>query len=261
MRWSSPAKLNLTFQIVAKRSDGYHEISSLFQAIDLCDRLTFHRSQQDRLTCSDPTLPTDSTNLVSKALALFRSRYPFDFGVEIYLEKNIPQEAGLGGGSSNAATTLWALNELTGRPASLTELVQLGAVLGSDVSFFFSLGTAHCKGRGEILESASLPTLLSGWIAKPHFGLSTPAVYKEIKIGESSLRTSYFNDLEIPAFCLEPRLALLKVELKKMGFAHVSMTGSGTAFFCLGSFPQPLEGVTFFPFRSLLREPENWYPC
>lgn len=261
MELNSPAKLNLFFQVVAKRSDGYHEISSLFQAIDLFDRLFFHRADRDLLTCSDPSLPCDERNLVFKALTLFRSRYRLDFGVHIHLEKRIPIEAGLGGGSGNAATALWGLNVLAGEPATTPELIQLGAVLGSDVPFFFSLGTAHCAGRGEILETQALSGPLSGWIAKPDFGLSTPRVYKEVKIGENKKTNSrFFNDLELPAFRLEPRLISLKDKLKSMEFDEVVMTGSGTAFFCLGAAaPQPLDGVSFYPFRSITRHPSSWY--
>ncbi len=176
----------------------------------------------------------------------------------IHIEKNIPVEAGLGGGSSNAATTLSALNELAGRPATHSQLLEMGALLGSDVPFFFSSGTAYCTGRGEILEPFTLPEPLSGWIAKPTYGLSTPLVYQHTRIEELPLRDprealrtlSFFNDLEVPAFRLEPRLLTLRDVLRR-SFEQVTMTGSGTAFVCLKGTPAAIDGVRFFPFRSL----------
>ena len=222
------------------------------------DRLFFSWVSHDQITCSDPTIPCDNTNLVAKALTQFRAHFPTK-PIHIHIEKQIPIQAGLGGGSSNAATTLWALNELTGRPATLPQLIEMGAAIGSDVPFFFSTGTAYCTGRGEILEPFALPTTLTGWLAKPTYGLSTPLVYKNTKIEEliprdplTALKSypCFFNDLEIPSFRLEPRLITLRDELQK-SFQNVTMTGSGTAFFCLEGDPRPIEGVTFFPFRSI----------
>ncbi len=268
MIFQSPAKLNLFFKVLQKRPDGYHDIASLFQAIDLCDRLFFSFTDQDELTCSDPQIPCDGSNLVAKALTLFRSQFSCPF-FKIHIEKNIPIQAGFGGGSSNAATTLWALNELMGRPATFTQLKEMGAAIGSDVAFFFSSGTAYCTGRGEILEPFALPTPLKGWLAKPFYGLSTPLVYKNTKIDELSPRDprialknypSFFNDLETPAFRLEPRLIDLRKALQAMGYSQITMTGSGTAFFFFGDkTPSPLEGVTFFPFKSTNRIHDSWY--
>lgn len=254
----SPAKLNLFFRVLRKRPDGYHDIASLFQAIDLSDRLFFSWAEKDTITCTDPSIPCDGSNLVTKALTLFRSRFPIA-PVKIHIEKKIPIQAGLGGGSSNAATTLKGLNDLLGRPASLQQLIEMGTPIGSDVAFFFSSGTAYCTGRGEILEPFELPMPLTGWLAKPAYGLSTPLVYKNTRIEELPLRDprealknypQFYNDLEISSFRLEPRLIALRNALQK-SFNQVTMTGSGTAFFCLGGTPKPLEGVTFLPFRSI----------
>lgn len=257
----SPAKLNLFFRVVSKRPDGYHNIASLFQAVDLCDRLFFSPTPRDLLTCTDPSIPCDTSNLVSKALALFRSRFPIP-PISIHIEKHIPIEAGLGGGSSNAATTLWALNELHGCPASLSELIQMGSQIGSDVAFFFSSGTAYCTGRGEILEPRILPAPLQGWLAKPTYGLSTPLVYRHTRLEELPFRDPsalYYNDLEVPAFQLEPRLIALKQTLIDRGYSNVTMTGSGTAFFFFDDIhPAPLEGVSFYPFRTIQRQ-NSWY--
>ena len=181
-------------------------------------------------------------------------------------------QSGLGGGSGNAATTLWALNELTGRKATLDQLIAMGAELGSDVAFFFSQGTAYCTGRGEFLEPFDLPHPLEGWIAKPPFGLSTPLVYKETRVEElapkdpiASLRSypQFYNDLESAAFRLEPRLLDCRGRLVQMGFKSVTMTGSGTAFFCIGDYPNINDqyglDLQMIPFLSLQRSEDAWY--
>lgn len=231
------------------------------------DRLFFSLSTQDELTCSDPTIPCDASNLVSKALAQLRTHTHVP-PVKIHIEKHIPIQAGLGGGSSNAATALWALNELIGSPLTQDQLIEIGSSIGSDVPFFFSSGTAYCTGRGEILKPYSLPEPLIGYIAKPLYGLSTPLVYKNTILQELSPRNpeealksypQFFNDLEIPSFRLEPRLVFLRNELGK-SFREVVMTGSGTAFFCLKGAPAPIDGVTFVPFRSVCRSDLcSWY--
>ena len=231
------------------------------------DRLFFSLSSQDELTCSDPSIPCDSSNLVAKALAQLRTRTDVP-PVKIHIEKHIPIQAGLGGGSSNAATALWGLNELVGSPLTQDQLIEIGATIGSDVPFFFSSGTAYCTGRGEILEPFFLPEPQIGYIAKPAYGLSTPLVYKNTNVQELSPRNpeealksypQFFNDLEIPSFRLEPRLGSLRNELRK-NFGEVVMTGSGTAFFCLKGVPAPIDGVTFVPFRSIRRKDAcSWY--
>jgi 4-diphosphocytidyl-2-C-methyl-D-erythritol kinase len=272
MLFFSPAKINLFFRVLRKRSDGYHEIASLFQAIDLFDLIYFSKNDLDLLTCSDPTLSCGSDNLIVKALHLFRRNFPFSFSVKIHLEKRIPIQSGLGGGSGNAATTLWALNELTGRPATLEQLISMGAELGSDVPFFLSKGTAYCTGRGEYLEPFNLPHPLEGWVAKPPFGLSTPLVYKETCVEELSSKDprasligypQFYNDLETASFRLEPRLLDYRTRLEQMGFELVTMTGSGTAFFCIGGYPninfQGDPDLQMIPFRSIQRSEEAWY--
>lgn len=248
----SPAKLNLNFQVLYKREDGYHEIASLYQAIDLFDRLFFSLSARDELTCSGIQIPTDHSNLIVQALTLFRTVCTVP-PLKIHIEKKIPTQAGLGGGSSNAATTLFAINELLNQPLSKKQLIELASQIGSDVSFFFSSGTALCTGRGEIFEDQVLSAPLKGYLAKPHFGLCTKTVYQSVKITQPHQRGEFFNDLEAAAFTVEPQLAKIKRTLLSM-FKQVVMTGSGSAFFCLEGAPKPMEGVTFIPFRSI-----NWY--
>lgn len=242
----SPAKINLFLRIVRRREDGYHELASLFQAISLFDTLHFRLSEKDSLTCSDPTLPTDQSNLIAKALASFRYHTNLHHPVSIHVEKRIPQQAGLGGGSSNAATTLWGMNQLLNQPISEAQLIQWGGEIGSDVPFFLSEGTAYCTGRGEILRSLLPLPKQRVVIVKPPQGLSTPLVFKNLILSELSARDPevildnflkgdpiYFNDLELPSFRLLPFLAKLKIQLQEDGFSTVLMSGSGSSFFCL----------------------------
>lgn len=269
----SPAKLNLFFRVLRRREDGFHEIASRYQAISLGDLLHFERAEHDQLTCDDPTLSCGEDNLINKALKLFRKRVPHFFPVRIHLTKNIPMQSGLGGGSSNAATTLWALNELTGSPLSIQDLIELGAEFGSDISFFFSSGASQCRGRGEILEECSRYHPAPFWVAKPNYSLSTPEVYKNLDASSlpqrdaqeafasfSSGNPQYYNDLEQSAFRLRPELNTFRKQLEDLGFTKVVMTGSGTAFFCFGQVERPvLEETSFFPVNFVFRKDGSWY--
>lgn len=243
----SPAKVNLFLNIVGKRPDGYHAIATLIQAIDLCDQLIITPSSVDRLTCSDLSLPMDPTNLVFRALDLFRTRTGHQGKYAIHLDKRIPMQAGLGGGSSNAATVLWGVNKLSGLDMTDAQLAQWGAEIGSDIPFFFSSGTAYCTGRGEVIRD--LPCRSPGklHLIKPLEGLATVAVYKALDLckcsksdPEQSLdcylngSLELHNDLEEPAFRQMPSLLQLKQQLMQQGFSDVLMSGSGTALFCLG---------------------------
>lgn len=273
MKLASPAKINLFLRILKRRSDGYHELASLFQAIDLCDTLHFSLSCNDKLTCTHPLIPTDNTNLVLKAVELFRCKTNLDFGVTIHLEKVIPIQAGLGGGSSNAATTLWALNELCNRPATIEQLMQWSGEIGSDITFFLSQGTAYCSGRGEILKQLPPLQKKSLLIVKPQEGLSTPEVYRKLDASslkqrdpEAVLASFYagqfncFNDLEIPAFAIMPELACLRTKLMSSGFSEVLMSGSGSAFFCLGEGKvSEAADQQHFPSSFINRSPDSWY--
>ncbi len=238
----SPAKINLFLRILGKRPDGYHELASLFQTINLGDTLTFTFSSTDQLTCTDPTLPCDGSNLVLKAVDLFRRKSGLRFSIQIDLDKKIPTQAGLGGGSSNAATTLWALNALHNFPYTDLELQSWSSEIGSDIPFFFSHGTAYCTGRGEIVRDLPPLPLMPFSLIKPALGLSTPAIYKELKLEEcyaedpEQLLASfyagnpkYINDLEKPAFRLYSELQTIKIK------ENAFMTGSGSALIAMGS--------------------------
>lgn len=274
LRLFSPAKINLFLRIVSKRSDGYHNLSSIFQTVSLGDTLTIELHDQDELTCTDSSLPTDGSNLILKATELFRHKTGLKQGFKIHLIKRIPTQAGLGGGSSNAATTLWACNQLVNTSVPLITLKQWGAEIGSDVPFFFSQGTAYCTGRGESVYHLPALGLRSLLIIKPLGGLSTPEVYRRLNFGQAlsekivqrdldaflSGSLSYFNDLEKPAFEIKPELQQLKVLLLKNGFEAVLMSGSGSSFFCLGKGQVPqLADLSIFPVQYVNRSLLNWY--
>ncbi len=269
----SPSKINLFLRVLGKRSDGYHELATLMQTIDLADTLQMSKSSHDRLSCSDPHLPMDSSNLVHKALTLFRKKTGVTDHFEIHLDKHVPMAGGLGGGSGNAATTLWGLNELCGKTASLEQLIEWSGELGSDVTIFLSSGTAYCTGRGEKIRSLKPLAPQKLWIVKPEEGLSTPQVFRHLNLTALEPRDPekclnqflqgkpvYFNDLEAAAFALSPILALLKQQCQNQGFSTVLMSGSGTSFYLMGD-KTPVLAPEFLVYRAafIQRQDGAWY--
>ncbi|CRX38401.1 4-(cytidine 5'-diphospho)-2-C-methyl-D-erythritol kinase [Estrella lausannensis] len=270
---ASPAKVNLFLRVLGKRTDGYHELVSLFQTISLKDIITIEKAEQDQLSCSDPSVPTDQTNTVAKALAAFRKRSHDSTSFRIHLTKQIPHGAGLGGGSSNAATVLFGVNALSSAPLSGQDLLQAALEVGSDVPFFLSTGTALCKGRGEIIEEMTPLNEEPLHIVMPSFTLSTPRVYNLFQAAKCRERSypqkgsdieaeNYpcFNDLEGPAFEIAPLLRDYKSFFLSQGYDRVFMTGSGSALVVMGS-KEPLlpPGCRHFPARFISRAPATWY--
>lgn len=200
------------------------------------------------------------------------------------LKKTVPHGAGLGGGSGNAATALWAANELSGRPASNSDLLEWSGEIGSDISVFFSEGAAYCTGRGEIVENIEPPVDLDTpmLLVKPPIGLSTPQIFKALDLDRrsttdplellSGMQTSgsiaqsmCVNDLEQPAFDTLPELLALKQKLLDTGaYQSVFMTGSGSTIVCVGSDEVPRfvsddESLFYSPTRLITREKGGWY--
>lgn len=279
--------------MVRKREDGYHDLASLFHVIDLGDDMAFsllpQGSTSDTLKCSDPTIPSDSSNLVIKALDLFRRKTGVNSFFSIDLVKKVPHGAGLGGGSGNAATTLWAANELTGRPATNEQLLSWSGDIGSDISVFFSTGAAYCTGRGEIVEDVPPPLPLETpmLLVKPPVGLATPKIFKSLDLSKRSTedplklleglgkskvmpQSLAVNDLEQPAFDNLPELLALKQRLQKdspgSGFSAVFMTGSGSTLVCMGGESKPAfldekaySDLFVSPARLIVRKPGSWY--
>jgi 4-diphosphocytidyl-2-C-methyl-D-erythritol kinase len=274
----SPAKLNLFLRILGKRADGYHELASLFQAVSLGDTLAVaidSSAAGDTLTAEGRPIAVDSSNLILRALAVFRKYSPNTPYLRIHLTKNIPLEAGLGGGSSNAATALWAVNQLTDNRYSSEQLKEWGKELGADVPFFFSSGTAYCTGRGDqITAQAPLQQKKPVCLVIPPYGLSTPAVYGAYRsdvvpqrelpgLFEASYtdqQPSYFNDLQQAANTVNPMQDVIQRQLATAGFEVVVMTGSGSAFFCIGNGAVSLPpGYELLPVNYLSRTEDGWY--
>ena len=268
----SPAKINLFLRVLGKRPDGYHELASLFQAVDLCDTLECSLAQEDKLTCISSNIPLDSTNLILKAANLYRRKTGLTCGLRVHLDKKIPVQGGLGGGSSNAATALWALNTLNNNLVQTKDLIAWSAEIGSDISFFFSTGTAYCTGKGEQVQNQPPLVDKQFWIIKPPHGTSTPQVYKclDLKtlhyrdplIALESFQTTdphYFNDLEEAAYNVMPNLRDIKNELQAGGFQAV-LSGSGSSFFCVGEGKvPPLEGCESIQVKTVKRKLNSWY--
>jgi len=257
----SPCKVNLLLNILGKRPDGFHELESVFHPVKLCDRLSFSRGGVEiQLTCSDPTLPVDSTNLVHRAAGAFLSAAKVKDGVRLHLTKHIPMAAGLGGGSGNAAITLLGLNELFGSPLTLNQLHQLAATLGSDVNFFLQSKPALATGRGEAVESLEEFSATQGasfFLVHPGFGISTPWAYQNLARFPSALNgtpgrarklisllqagdlaaagAEFYNSLEAPALEKYPVLALYQEFFREQGAAATLMSGSGSTTFALFS--------------------------
>ncbi len=234
-----------------RRADGFHSIESLMLKIDLCDRLEFWANESDiLLTCEHSGIPTDERNLVVKAALLLKEYSSTKFGTQIRLSKSIPHEAGLGGGSSDAATTLLALNELWRLNYPLETLQDIAARIGSDVAFFLYGPAAWCTGRGEIVSPEVVGSTMDFVVVKPPIGLSTREVYQAVQVSDqqfdsslarSALRTgdsvslgrALFNRLQPPAFEVAPSVESLYSELSAYRPLGCQLSGSGSALFAL----------------------------
>jgi 4-diphosphocytidyl-2-C-methyl-D-erythritol kinase len=250
------AKINWTLDILGKRPDGYHELRTLLQTVSVADELTFDLAGRGiEIHCDHPEVPCDETNLVSRAAKLLAEFAGVDKGVRIEIEKRLPVAAGVGGGSSNAAVTLIALQRLWGIPLAPRDLFRLGAKLGADVPFFFLGGTCLGAGRGdEIYPLADINEefLL---LVNPGIALSTREVYAHLPHELTnpgpiikmplSLEAAYAatvrpsapipigNDLEDPVFARVPLLTEIKQRLKQAGARGVLMSGSGSTIFAI----------------------------
>jgi 4-diphosphocytidyl-2-C-methyl-D-erythritol kinase len=258
------AKLNLFLYVLSKRQDGYHELYSLMTLIDLCDELyPDFNAREISVTCTHPEVPSDESNLAFKAARLFydslKTQVPGKKAVSIHINKKIPIGGGLGGGSSNAASVLMALNKYHQCPCSQEELMRLGLCLGADVPFFIFGRSAIARGIGEQL--TKVPPLYPYYIVlcDPGVTASTAHVYKNLNFNltsqekyniyakfdklirkwEQACKTDIsallHNDLEEPAFKLYPEINRTKKEMELLLHKKVHMTGSGSSLFALYS--------------------------
>jgi 4-diphosphocytidyl-2-C-methyl-D-erythritol kinase len=240
MKLSAPAKINLSLEVRGKRADGFHEIESLMVPITLADTLAIEPGGTGiAFTCSDPGLPADDTNLVVRAAKLFFQRMKIEPGVKIDLEKKIPHGAGLGGGSSDAATTLIALDRIFNTRLGREALAGMAAEIGSDIPFFVYESAAVCRGRGEIVTPVAFPHRLPLLLLKPEFGVPTPWAYQRWRDALELPGVPYtaqpfpwgklVNDLERPVFEKYLFLAALKRWLlEQPEVAGALMSGSGS---------------------------------
>ncbi len=241
----APAKLNLSLRVLGKRDDGFHEIdTTMVKLPGLADQLVFLEAAEFSFHCDDSSLPCDDSNLVVKAVRAYESAtgIPCKFGIS--LKKIIPHGAGLGGGSSDAATTLLALDSLNGGKAGPARLHEIASALGSDIPFFLTPGAARCTGRGEIIESAPSPPELSVLLLKPSFSVPTPDSYRRWSESREIPGVTYspqeisgislVNDLERPVFGKHRFLAELKQWLlDRREISAALLCGSGSTVFAV----------------------------
>jgi 4-diphosphocytidyl-2-C-methyl-D-erythritol kinase len=250
MHVRSYAKINWALRVTGRRPDGFHDLETLFQTISLHDDLSFEPSDRLTLTCDDPAIPTGESNLVLRAARALNAP-----PASIRLAKRIPAGGGLGGGSSNAAATLVALDEMFGLETPPGKLHEIALALGSDVPFFLVGGTAHATGRGELLTPMpplpSIPLLL----VLPNERVATVKAFRAIRgyskpIGVDRYRalcandflgvvSDLTNDFEEPVFARLPQLRELKQRVLRAGAAWAAMSGSGSTI--VGAFRSDRE--------------------
>lgn len=247
MQVIAPAKINLSLRVLGRRSDGFHEIETFITPISLCDKINIaERSGKQTIAfrCDDPSLPKGEDNLAVRAAEIFFKETKISSGISIELKKRIPHGAGLGGGSSDAASTLLALNELFATNLPREALAKMAEVTGSDVPFFIFQSAAVCKGRGELVSPTRLREQLSVLLVKPEFGVPTQWAYcrwqdsreiPAVSYGAQQFdRQAFVNDLERPVFEKFVFLAEIKMWLLKQPEVEAAlMSGSGSTVFAV----------------------------
>ena len=252
----SYAKINISLRVVSKRKDGYHELDSLMLPIELHDSIiisTLKESLDNFVTVDDFSNGLIHYNLASSGIDALAKKYGFKTKFRVYIHKVIPMQAGLGGGSSNAAFTMKAVNNMLKLNASDEELSELAAPLGADIPFFIKCQPSRAKGIGEILEPLEIKNNYYCLIVKPTSGCSTKEVFaiadkseykpvdidtvvKALKEGDDDLLAETMgNSLEEAAISLVPEIAQIKEFLKSLGLKIVMMSGSGSAVFALST--------------------------
>lgn len=270
MQLFAPAKINLSLKILGRRRDGFHEIETLIVPISLSDEIRIERGGSKKgieFRCDDPSVPNGEENLVVRAAKAFFSTTKLEPLVSIDLKKRTPHGAGLGGGSSDAASTLLALNQLFEAKLSPQVLAKMAEAIGSDVPFFVSESAAICRGRGELVTPVQLPENLSILLLKPGFGVATKWAYSHWQNSRDTAGVSYaarhfsgqtfFNDLERPVFEKFVFLTHLKMWLLKQPEVGAAlMSGSGSTMFAV---MRPKADVDLVAKRAQANlDPELW---
>lgn len=250
--YSSYAKINLGLRVVGKRPDGYHNLESIFQEISLCDEIVFEEWDRLVIETDHPTLAVDEYNLCHRAYRLLADEYGLKKGVKIIIKKKIPLGAGLGGGSSNAATSLKALAEIFQLDLTVSRFLKLATRLGSDVPFFILGKTALVKGRGEVVIPISFLQDYQICLVYPGFQISTAQIFSNFEMGLTKyqgnikfeavifkirsleeLNNYLFNDLESIVTRRYPEIKNIKRVLQNSGARFVSLSGSGSTVYGL----------------------------
>ncbi|MGG0412461.1 4-(cytidine 5'-diphospho)-2-C-methyl-D-erythritol kinase [Peribacillus simplex] len=249
----APAKINLALDVLFKRPDGYHEVEMIMTTVDLADRIELKEitGNHIQILSHNRFVPDDHRNLAYQAAFILKERFGINKGVSITIEKNIPVAAGLAGGSSDAAATLRGLNRLWKLGLSMDELAEIGAEIGSDVSFCVYGGTALARGRGEKITHLPAPPKCWVILAKPTIGVSTADIYKRLQTSKmehpdvpgmiSAIMENNYHDvckglgnvLEQVTLQLYPEVANIKDQMKTFGADSVLMSGSGPTVFGL----------------------------
>ncbi len=252
MKKTANAKINIALQIRGLRPDGYHELDMIFLELPFGDEIEIEKTKGGiTLSCSDPAIPTDERNLAYKAAQMMMDVCPISEGVSIRIDKKIPAQAGLGGGSSDAACVLNAMNELFELDADAGTLEGMAEKLGADVPFFIKGGCARAAGKGEILTDLGAFPKCAVLVVKPEVSVSTPWAYKafderadepaKMDIEKAvwaiqnadldELCENIGNDLEAPVIRKYPLIGEIKKEMLSLGAKGALMTGSGSAVF------------------------------
>ena len=252
MRILSPAKINLFLGVIGKRPDGYHELYSLMCCVDLFDTVFLQFGLKNiQIESSHPQIPLDDTNLAYRAAAVFFKALNVNDGLKIFIDKSIPVAAGLGGGSSNAASVLKGMNQHYGYPFSRNQLMSMGLGLGADVPFFLFGKSALASGIGENLEAYPGPLPFHVVVVYPGFTISTREVFQKLNLGltkcEKKIKRLFLiknsfdpelnlcNDLEIVTASEYPVITSIKERLLIRGALGALMSGSGPSVFGLFS--------------------------
>ncbi|MBN8588051.1 MAG: 4-(cytidine 5'-diphospho)-2-C-methyl-D-erythritol kinase [Rhodothermia bacterium] len=271
---AAPAKINLGLQVLRKRSDGFHDLETVFLGIQWADRLTFSAHNTLSLTCSDPLLPTDERNLCLRAALMLQDHFRVTQGCHIHLDKNVPYGAGLGGGSSDAATVLLYLTKHWQLPVTLEELTELAVKLGSDVPFFLHQKPMFATGRGEILsplvqeDGAPYAFPFHLVVAMPQATVSTPLAYRLITPNDQNRpdlrqvvtsndperwRQELVNDFQKPILAHFPEIQQVATLFQETNAIYTSLSGSGAAFFGVyETETQALEAKNYFGGHHIL---------
>jgi 4-diphosphocytidyl-2-C-methyl-D-erythritol kinase len=247
VRVLSPAKINLLLKVLGKRNDGYHELLTLMVPVTLFDTLYLEQAEESIELDAPGCGCSDTDNLVFKAADLFRHKTEIKNGIKIRIDKKIPIGAGLGGGSSNAAHTLVALNKLFCTGIKENQLSEMAQELGADCPFFIHGRPAIMGGRGDSLLADTMIDDRVYLIVIPPFGISTARIFSEFKMPLTNSKDVFkieditkksiaperylFNELEVSAFGLHPELKTVKEDLVRAGALGALMSGSGSAVF------------------------------